>query len=116
MALLTAGDIIKAALELELIDADASALLGTVYADGVSSGEAGRQLLISPSWCGSDAARSSAGSPTTRTSSRASRDEDCLSRPSSASAQEAFSGPWQRHAGESRQYRDPRHKKGAIDV
>ena len=48
MALLTAGDIIKAALELELIDADASALLGTVYADGVSSGEVGRQLLISP--------------------------------------------------------------------
>ena len=48
MAMLTAGDIIKAALELELIDADASALLGTVYADGVSSAEAGRRLLISP--------------------------------------------------------------------
>jgi DNA-directed RNA polymerase specialized sigma24 family protein len=48
VALLTAGDIIKAALELELIDADASALLGTVYADGASSGEAGRRLLISP--------------------------------------------------------------------
>ena len=48
VAMLTAGDIIKAALELELIDADAGALLGTVYADGVSSGEVGRQLLISP--------------------------------------------------------------------
>ena len=48
VSMLTAGDIIKAALELELIDADAGALLGTVYADGVSSGEAGRRLLISP--------------------------------------------------------------------
>ena len=48
VALLTAGDIIRAALELELIDADAGALLGTVYADGVSSSEAGRRLLISP--------------------------------------------------------------------
>ena len=46
--MLTAGDIIKAALELELNDADAGALLGTVYADGVCSGEAGRRLLITP--------------------------------------------------------------------
>lgn len=48
VAMLTAGDIIKAALELELIDADASTLLGTVYADGMSSGEVGRRMLISP--------------------------------------------------------------------
>jgi DNA-directed RNA polymerase specialized sigma24 family protein len=48
VAMLTAGDIIKAALELELIDVDAGALLGAVYADGVSSGEAGRRLLITP--------------------------------------------------------------------
>ena len=48
VAMLTAGDIIKAALELELIDVDAGALLGTVYADGVSSNEAGRRLLITP--------------------------------------------------------------------
>ena len=48
VSMLTAGDIIRAALELELIDADAGALLGTVYADGLSSGEAARRLLTSP--------------------------------------------------------------------
>lgn len=48
MTMLTAGDVIRAALELELIDADAGALLGSVYADGLSSGEAARTLLITP--------------------------------------------------------------------
>jgi len=48
VSMLTAGEIIKAALELELIDADAGALLGTVYADGLSSGEAARRFLTSP--------------------------------------------------------------------
>ena len=46
-AMLTAGDIIEAALELELIDTKASALLGKIYAEGLSSREAGRTLLIS---------------------------------------------------------------------
>lgn len=40
IAVLTAGDVIRAALELELIDAAAGALLGSVYADGLSSSEA----------------------------------------------------------------------------
>lgn len=48
VTMLTAGDVIRAALELELIDADAGALLGSVYADGLSSGEAARTLLITP--------------------------------------------------------------------
>lgn len=48
VSMLTAGDIIRAALELELIDADAGALLGAVYADGLSSGEAARRFLTSP--------------------------------------------------------------------
>ena len=48
VSLLTAGDIIRAALELEIIDADAGALLGTVYADGLSSREAARRLMTSP--------------------------------------------------------------------
>jgi DNA-directed RNA polymerase specialized sigma24 family protein len=48
VTMLTAGEVIRAALELELIDADAGALLGSVYADGLSSGEAARTLLITP--------------------------------------------------------------------
>ena len=48
VSLLTAGDIIRAALELEIIDADAGALLGTVYADGLSSREAARRLMTTP--------------------------------------------------------------------
>lgn len=40
IAVLTAGDVIRAALELELIDASAGALLGSVYAEGLTSSEA----------------------------------------------------------------------------
>lgn len=47
VSLLTAGDVIKAALELELIDGEASSLLTAVYADGLSSAEAGRRHVLS---------------------------------------------------------------------
>lgn len=40
LAVLTAGDVIRAALELELIDAAAGALLGSVYDEGLTSSEA----------------------------------------------------------------------------
>jgi DNA-directed RNA polymerase specialized sigma24 family protein len=40
VAVLTAGDVIRAALELELIDPAAGAMLGSVYADGLTSGQA----------------------------------------------------------------------------
>jgi DNA-directed RNA polymerase specialized sigma24 family protein len=48
VAILTAGDVIRAALELEIIDADASALLGTVYAEGLSSSETAQTLTTTP--------------------------------------------------------------------
>lgn len=40
VSVLTAGDVIRAALELQLIDSDAGALLGTVYGEGLTSAEA----------------------------------------------------------------------------
>ena len=48
VSILTAGDVIRAALELEIIDADASALLGTVYAEGLSSSETAQTLTTTP--------------------------------------------------------------------
>jgi DNA-directed RNA polymerase specialized sigma24 family protein len=48
LAMLTAGDVIKAAVELELIDPAAGDLLHTVYADGLSSTDAARRHLTSP--------------------------------------------------------------------
>jgi DNA-directed RNA polymerase specialized sigma24 family protein len=47
VSVLTAGDVIKAALELELIDADAGSLLGSVYQEGLSSREAARRHAMS---------------------------------------------------------------------
>lgn len=44
----TVGEVLKAALQLELIDGAAGNLLASVYADGLSSGEAARRHLISP--------------------------------------------------------------------
>ena len=49
IALLTAGDVLKAAVELELIDADAQALLGSIYAEGNRAAEVASQRCISPS-------------------------------------------------------------------
>lgn len=48
VSLLTAGDVIRAALELELIDADAGELLDTVYGEGLSSSEAAHRHSMSP--------------------------------------------------------------------
>ncbi len=47
-SMLTAGDVIRAALELELIDPGAGELLGSVYAQGLSSREVSRRLVTSP--------------------------------------------------------------------
>lgn len=47
-AMLTAGDVIRAALELELIDRTAGELLGAVYADGLSGREVSRRLATTP--------------------------------------------------------------------
>lgn len=48
LAMMTAGDVIKAALDLELIDPAAGAVLRTVYADGMSSAEAAQRHRTSP--------------------------------------------------------------------
>ena len=48
IAVLTAGDVLRAAVELELIDADAGMLLHSVYADGTRSAEVAGQRDISP--------------------------------------------------------------------
>lgn len=48
LAMLTAGDVIKAALDLELIDPAAGDLLQSVYRDGLSSAEAAQRHLTSP--------------------------------------------------------------------
>lgn len=48
LSVLTAGDVIQAALELELIDENAGALLGSVYAEGLSSKEAAGRHGTSP--------------------------------------------------------------------
>lgn len=48
LALLTAGEVIEAAVELELIDPGAGDLLRAVYADGGSSAAAARSLGTSP--------------------------------------------------------------------
>ena len=47
VSVLTAGDVIQAALELELIDAAAGSLLGSVYQEGLSSQEAARRHAMS---------------------------------------------------------------------
>ena len=47
-SVLTAGDVITAALQLQLIDAAAGEVLGVVYADGLSSVEASQRLLTTP--------------------------------------------------------------------
>lgn len=47
-SMLTAGDVIRAALELELIDRPAGDLLGAVYADGLSGREVSQRLVMSP--------------------------------------------------------------------
>ncbi|GAA3702488.1 hypothetical protein GCM10022204_19470 [Microlunatus aurantiacus] len=47
-SLVTAGEVIRAALQLELIDAAAGELLGAVYGDGLSSRETSRRLLTTP--------------------------------------------------------------------
>ena len=48
IAVLTAGDVLRAAVELELIDADAGALLSSVYAQGARPAEVASQRHISP--------------------------------------------------------------------
>lgn len=48
LALMTAGDVIRAALELELIDSAAGGLLETVYGDGLTSTEAAHLHKMSP--------------------------------------------------------------------
>lgn len=48
LAMLTAGDVLRAAVELELIDADAGALLRSVYAEGTRAAEVAGQRHISP--------------------------------------------------------------------
>ncbi|MFT4167242.1 MAG: hypothetical protein QM650_18560 [Microlunatus sp.] len=48
IAVLTAGDVLRAAVELELIDADAGALLNSVYAEGARAAEVAGQRHISP--------------------------------------------------------------------
>lgn len=48
IAVLTAGDVLRAAMELELIDADAGALLGSVYAEGTRTAEVAGQRRMSP--------------------------------------------------------------------
>ena len=48
IAVLTAGDVLKAAVELELIDADAGMLLNSVYAEGARPAEVAGQRHISP--------------------------------------------------------------------
>ena len=48
IAVLTAGDVLRAAMELELIDADAGALLSSVYAEGTRTAEVASQRHISP--------------------------------------------------------------------
>mgnify|MGYP001186352607 FL=1 len=48
IAVLTAGDVLRAAVELELINADAGALLNSVYAEGRRTAEAASQRQISP--------------------------------------------------------------------
>lgn len=48
IAVLTAGDVLRAAVELELIDADAGALLSSVYAQGSRPAEVASQRRISP--------------------------------------------------------------------
>lgn len=47
-SMVTAGDVIRAALELELIDRTAGELLGAVYADGLSGREVSRRLMTTP--------------------------------------------------------------------
>lgn len=47
-SVLTAGEVITAALQLQLIDAAAGEVLGVVYADGLSSVEASQRLLTTP--------------------------------------------------------------------
>lgn len=49
LAVLTAGDVIKAALELELIDESIGALLGSVYAEGLTSKDAASRHQTSSS-------------------------------------------------------------------
>lgn len=48
IAVLTAGDVLRAAVELELIDADAGALLRSVYDEGTRTAEVAGQRQISP--------------------------------------------------------------------
>lgn len=47
-SMLTAGDVIRAALELELIDRPEGELLGAVYADGLSGREVSQRLVTTP--------------------------------------------------------------------
>jgi len=48
IAMLTVGDVIRAALELELIDDDAGSLLSSVYGSGLTSGEAASRHRLTP--------------------------------------------------------------------
>lgn len=48
ISILTAGDIIRAAVELELINGDAEALLNSVYAEGLTSVDAAQRHVMSP--------------------------------------------------------------------
>lgn len=48
VAMLTVGDVIRAALELQLIDDDAGSLLSTVYGKGLTSREAASQHRLTP--------------------------------------------------------------------